>query len=332
MAIIDSPAIKERSTVSMLMFTVILSLLPALFLQIGFFGYQILGNLFVGIGFALFLEAFCLKLRNYPIRPFILDGSAFVTAWLLIISVPANIPIWTLLIGIFFSIVVAKHAYGGIGSNPFNPAMIGYAVLLISFPKIMTNWPISDGFEIRNFIQFSQFFSIANINEAYDAIVSATPLDQIKTSLFLGKEVNALPISLSTLSSYQMIAILYFLGGLFLVYKKVITWHLPLSLILSIYIFSGLLHLYDQNTYMSPLFHLLNGATFLAAFFIITDPVSSPTTLKGKIIFGILIGLITVIIRNYGGYPDGIAFAVIFMNICVPLIEKFTQPKVFGYE
>jgi len=332
MAIIDSPAIKERSTVSMLMFSVILGLLPALFLQIGFFGYQILGNLFFGIGFALFLEAVCLKLRNYPIRPFILDGSAFVTAWLLIISVPANIPIWTLLIGIFFSIVVAKHAYGGIGSNPFNPAMIGYAVLLISFPKIMTNWPISDGFEIRNFIQFSQFFSFANINEAYDAIVSATPLDQIKTSLFLGKEVNALPISLSTLSSYQMIAILYFLGGLFLVYKKVITWHLPLSLILSIYIFSGLLHLYDQNTYMSPLFHLLNGATFLAAFFIITDPVSSPTTLKGKIIFGILIGLITVIIRNYGGYPDGIAFAVIFMNICVPLIEKFTQPKVFGYE
>lgn len=332
MAMIDSPAIKERSTVSMLMFTVILGLLPALFLQIGFFGYQILGNLFFGIGFALFLEAVCLKLRNYPIRPFILDGSAFVTAWLLIISVPANIPIWTLLIGIFFSIVVAKHAYGGIGSNPFNPAMIGYAVLLISFPKIMTNWPISDGFEIRNFIQFSQFFSIANINEAYDAIVSATPLDQIKTSLFLGKEVNALPISLSTLSSYQMIAILYFLGGLFLVYKKVITWHLPLSLILSIYTFSGLLHLYDQNTYMSPLFHLLNGATFLAAFFIITDPVSSPTTLKGKIIFGILIGLITVIIRNYGGYPDGIAFAVIFMNICVPLIEKFTQPKVFGYE
>ena len=332
MAMIDSPAIKERSTVSMLMFTVILGLLPALFLQIGFFGYQILGNLFIGIGFALFLEAVCLKLRNYPIRPFIFDGSAFVAAWLLIISVPANIPIWTLLIGIFFSIVVAKHAYGGIGSNPFNPAMIGYAVLLISFPKIMTNWPISDGFEIRNFIQFSQFFSISNINEAYDAIVSATPLDQIKTSLFLGKEINILPISFSTLSPYQMITILYFLGGLFLIYKKVITWHLPLSLILSIYIFSGLLHLYDQNTYMSPLFHLLNGATFLAAFFIITDPVSSPTTLKGKIIFGILIGLITVIIRNYGGYPDGIAFAVIFMNICVPLIEKFTQPKVFGYE
>ena len=332
MAIIDSPAIKERSTVRMLMFTVILSLLPALFFQIGFFGYQVLGNLFVGIGFALFLEAVCLKLRNYPIQPFVLDGSAFVTAWLLIISVPANIPIWTLLIGIFFSIVVAKHAYGGIGSNPFNPAMIGYAVLLISFPKIMTNWPISDGFEMRNFIQFSQFFSILNINEVYDAIVSATPLDQIKTSLFLGKEVSILPISFSTLSSYQMIARLYFIGGLFLVYKKVITWHLPLSLILSIYIFSGLLHLYDQNTFMSPTFHLLNGATFLAAFFIITDPVSSPTTLKGKIIFGILIGLITVIIRNYGGYPDGIAFAVIFMNICVPLIEKFTQPKVFGYE
>ena len=332
MAIIDSPAIKERSTVSLLMFTVILGLLQALLLQIGFFGYQILGNLFIGIAFALFLEAVCLKLRNYPIFPFIFDGSAFVAAWLLIISVPANIPIWTLLIGIFFSIVVAKHAYGGIGSNPFNPAMIGYAVLLISFPKIMTNWPISDGFEIRNFIQFSQFFSISNFNEAYDSIVSATPLDQIKTSLFLGEEINILPISFSTLSPYQMITILYFFGGLFLIHKKVITWHLPLSLILSIYIFSGLLHLYDQNTYMSPMFHLLNGATFLAAFFIITDPVSSPTTLKGKIIFGILIGLITVIIRNYGGYPDGIAFAVIFMNICVPLIEKFTQPKVFGYE
>lgn len=332
MAIIDSPAIKERSTVSIVMFTVILALLPALFLQIGFFGYQILGNLFIGIGFALFLEAICLRLRNYPIRPFVLDGSAFVAAWLLIVSVPANIPIWTLLIGIFFSIVVAKHAYGGIGSNPFNPAMIGYAVLLISFPKIMTNWPVSEGFEVSNFIQFFEFFSFLNTYEVYDAVVSATPLDRIKTLLFLGEEVNILPISFSTLTPYQMIALLYFLGGLFLVYKKVITWHLPLSLILSIYFFSSLLYFYDQSTYMSPMFHLLNGATFLAAFFIITDPVSSPTTLKGKVIFGILIGLITVIIRNYGGYPDGIAFAVIFMNICVPLIEKFTQPKVFGYE
>ena len=332
MAIIDSPAIKERSTVSIVMFTVITALLPALFLQIGFFGYQILGNLFIGIGFALFLEAICLRLRNYPIRPFVLDGSAFVAAWLLIVSVPANIPIWTLLIGIFFSIVVAKHAYGGIGSNPFNPAMIGYAVLLISFPKIITNWPVSEGFEVNNFIQFFEFFSFLNTNEVYDAVVSATPLDQIKTLLFLGEEVNILPISFSTLAPYQMIALLYFLGGLFLVYKKVITWHLPLSLILSIYFFSSLLYFYDQSTYMSPMFHLLNGATFLAAFFIITDPVSSPTTLKGKVFFGILIGLITVIIRNYGGYPDGIAFAVIFMNICVPLIEKFTQPKVFGYE
>src|SRR6056300_1440839 len=329
---LDSPAIKKNISVSVIMFTVTLALIPALIAQIGFFGLQILGNLIIGISFALILEAVCLKLRHYPIKPFLKDGSAFLTAWLLIISIPSSTPIWVMLVGLFFSIVVAKHAYGGIGSNPFNPAMIGYAVLLISFPKIMTNWPISDDFEIRNFIQFSQFFSIANINEAYDAIVSATPLDQIKTSLFLGKEVNALPISLSTFSSYQMIAILYFLGGLFLVYKKVITWHLPLSLILSIYIFSGLLHLYNQNTYMSSTFHLLNGATFLAAFFIITDPVSSPTTLKGKIIFGILIGLITVIIRNYGGYPDGIAFAVIFMNIFVPLIEKFTQPKVFGYE
>ena len=130
-----------------------------------------------------------------------------------------------------------------------------------------------------------------------------------------------------------MIAILYFIGGLFLVYKKVITWHLPLSLILSIYIFFWLTSsVRSKHIHVSFVFHLLNGATFLAAFFIITDPVSSPTTLKGKIIFGILIGLITVIIRNYGGYPDGIAFAVIFMNICVPLIEKFTQPKVFGYE
>ena len=331
MAIIDSPAIKERSTVSLVMFTVVAGLLPALFLQIGFFGYQILGNLFIGIGFALLLETICLKLRKYPIKPFIFDGSAFVAAWLLIVSVPSNIPIWTLLIGIFFSIVVAKHAYGGIGSNPFNPAMIGYAVLLISFPKIMTDWPSSNGFQIENFIQFSKFFN-SDMGQLYDAIVSATPLDQVKTSLFLGESINTLPISASTVSPYQAISILYLLGGLFLIYKKIISWHLPISLIISIYFFSGLLHIYDHNTFMSPSFHLLNGATFLAAFFIITDPVSSPTTLKGKIVFGIFIGLITVVIRNFGGYPDGIAFAVIFMNICVPLIEKFTQPKVFGYE
>src|SRR5210317_196913 len=329
---LDSPAIKKNISVSVIMFTVTLALTPALIAQIGFFGLQILGNLIIGISFALILEAVCLKLRHYPIKPFLKDGSAFLTAWLLIISIPSSTPIWVMLVGLFFSIVISKHAYGGIGSNPFNPAMIGYAVLLISFPKIMTNWPVSEGFEVSNFIQFFEFFSFLNTNEVYDAVVSATPLDQIKTLLFLGEEVNILPISFSTLAPYQMIALLYFLGGLFLVYKKVITWHLPLSLILSIYFFSSLLYFYDQSTYMSPMFHLLNGATFLAAFFIITDPVSSPTTIKGKVIFGILIGLITVIIRNYGGYPDGIAFAVIFMNICVPLIEKFTQPKVFGYE
>src|SRR6056300_362457 len=181
MTSLDSPAIKKNMSVSVIMFTVVFALIPALIAQIGFFGLQILGNLIIGISFALIFEAVCLKLRHYPIKPFLKDGSAFLTAWLLIISIPSSTPIWVMLVGLFFSIVISKHAYGGIGSNPFNPAMIGYAVLLISFPKIMTNWPSAEQFEVSNFIQFFEFFSFLNTNEVYDAVVSATPLDQIKT-------------------------------------------------------------------------------------------------------------------------------------------------------
>ena len=332
MTSLDSPAIKKNMSVSVIMFTVVFALIPALIAQIGFFGLQILGNLIIGISFALILEAVCLKLRHYPIKPFLKDGSAFLTAWLLIISIPSSTPVWVMLVGLFFSIVISKHAYGGIGSNPFNPAMIGYAVLLISFPKIMTNWPSAEYFDFNNFLNFSQLFSMFTSLDVVDGIVSATPLDEIKTALFLGEPIKNSFSLFDQFNAYQIMSIFYLIGGLYLMIKKIITWHLPVSLILSIFLFSFILHQINPDVFMPSLFHLMNGATFLAAFFIITDPVSSPTTLNGKIIFGVMVGLITVIIRNFGGYPDGIAFAVIFMNIFVPLIEKFTQPKVFGYE
>ena len=331
MTIIDSPAIKKRSSVSIIMFTVILTLIPALLIQIGFFGYQILGNLFFGISFALILESICLYLQKKPIKLFLNDFSAFLTAWLLVISMPSTSPWWLIAIGIFFSIVVAKHAYGGLGSNPFNPAMIGYAVLLISFPKLMTSWPESNSINLNNFLEISTIIVSQPFNYVADAVASATPLDTIKTTLFLGNTIDKNITSFNS-SSYQLISLFYLLGGFYLIFKKVISWHLPISFIGGVFVFSMILFLIDPTNFMNPIFHIINGATLLGAFYIITDPVSSPTTIKGKIIFGILVGLITVIVRNFGGYPDGVAFAVIFMNICVPLIEKFSQPKVFGYE
>ena len=333
MEIIDSPAIKNRSSVSAIMFGVVIALIPALVIQIGYFGYQILGNLIFGIIIAMLFEALCLRLRNYPVKNFLMDGSAFLTAWLLIISIPSTAPFWIITIGIFFSIVISKHAYGGIGSNPFNPAMIGYAVLLISFPRIMTDWPNANQFDFNNYLNLSDLFLLFTAFKSdFDGIVGATPLDGIKTALFLGEDISAIKTEFIYFDGFHLMSAFYAVGGLWLIWKKIISWHLPLSLITSMYLFSSFLNFIDPSIYMSGFFHLFNGATFLAAFFIITDPVSSPTTLRGKLIFGAMVGIITILIRNYGGYPDGIAFAVIFMNICVPLIEKFTQPKVFGYE
>jgi len=311
------------------MLLVLLTLLPGLFLYIHFFGLGILLNVLIATITAIFAEFIILKIRKLPAKIFLTDYTAVVTAWLLALSIPSIAPWWITVLGTLFAIVVAKHFYGGIGSNLFNPAMIGYAILLISFPAVMTKW--QNPSHIYD-MGLSLSIFLGGIDN-YDAIASATPLDYLKTELLQGKNVSQImnePIA--KLTQMQWVSFGFFIGGIILLLTKVITWHLPLTYLVTLFVIASIFHLIDPNQFAPFQFHLLNGGTMLAAFFIITDPVSGPTTPNGKIFFAILIATLVYLIRVFGGYPEGIAFAVIFANICVPLIDKLSQPKVFGHE
>ena len=326
---LQSPFVQGSSSVSTIMLLVLLTLLPGLFLYIYFFGLGILLNVLIATITAIFAEFIILKIRKLPAKIFLTDYTAVVTAWLLALSIPSIAPWWITVLGTLFAIVVAKHFYGGIGSNLFNPAMIGYAILLISFPAVMTKWQNPSHI---NDMGLSLSIFLGGIDN-YDAIASATPLDYLKTELLQGKNVSQImnePIA--KLTQMQWVSFGFFIGGIILLLTKVITWHLPLTYLVTLFVIASIFHLIDPNHFAPFQFHLLNGGTMLAAFFIITDPVSGPTTPNGKIFFAILIATLVYVIRVFGGYPEGIAFAVIFANICVPLIDNLTQPKVFGHE
>jgi electron transport complex protein RnfD len=309
-----APYFLKPASVTRVMLTVGAALLPGLIAYVVFFGPGILRTLAIASVAALLFEAVMLQIRGKPLTVFLQDGSALLTAWLLALSLPPTAPWWLVVVGVFFAIVIAKHLYGGLGQNPFNPAMIGFAVCIVSFPALMGQWP------------------------GVDAITAATPLDHLKTALKLGEGQTSVAAITTDRSIYGLfaghgwdwIAAGYLLGGGFLVWRKIITWHIPVAFLAAIGLFAGGLWLYDAHAFASPLFHLFGGATMLGAFFIATDPVSAATTPRGKLIFGFGCGLIAVIIRIFGGYPDGIAFAVLLMNLCVPIIDMATQPPVFG--
>ena len=332
----QSPFIQKAPSVTFVMLLVMLALLPGIIAYTFLFGLGVLLNLTIAIITALIAEYFVLKLRGLPVKLFITDGSAVVAASLLALSIPSIAPWWVIIIGTLFTIIVAKHMYGGLGSNLFNPAMVGYAVLLISFPATMTKWPLpaSHLLDFNIAQQFEVFFY--GTKNLIDSVSSATPLDYIKTQIFLGKpyELNfteGMPLN-SYFNTSIIISTCFLIGGIFMWTKKIITWHLPITFILSLILISSIFWLIDPNRYLSPFTHLVSGGTLLCAFFIITDPVSGPTTPKGKLFFAFGVALLVYLIRVFGGYPEGIAFAVIFMNICVPLIDSLTQPKVFGHE
>lgn len=335
-----SPYISNAPTVSSIMFKVLLSLIPGIVVYAWLFGGGILITLALATATALTTEALMLKLRKRPVQPFLSDYSAVITAWLLALAIPPLAPWWLIVVGTAFAIIIAKQLYGGLGYNPFNPAMIGYAVLLISFPVIMTKWPAALSLAETKLSFMDQFHYIfnhalpANIN--MDAVTSATPLDYLKTQLKLKQSMDSIQAAplFGTLGGKgsEYVAIAYLLGGLFLWQQRIITWHLPTAFLGTIAAMSGLFWIIDPTQFANPAFHLFSGASMLAAFFILTDPVSGPTTPKGKLYFAAGVGIITYLIRVYGGYPDGVAFAVIFMNICVPLIDAHTQPRVFGHQ
>lgn len=333
-----SPYISNAPTVSTIMLKVVIALIPAIIAYVWVFGGGILLSLLLATVTSLGAEALMLKIRERPIMPFLLDGSALVTAWLLALSLPPLAPWWLVVMGSLFAIVIAKHLYGGLGYNPFNPAMIGYAALLISFPAIMTQWPAPIELaqaKLDFFGQWQLILSGALPNGMkLDAITQATPLDYLKTQLLLNQSTQTIlsaPIYGQLAGrGTEFIALAYLLGGVYLMQQNIISWHLPVAFLAGLASISAIFYLVNPDHFANPLLHLLGGASMLAAFFIITDPVSGPTTPNGKLVFAVGIALLTYLIRVFGGYPDGVAFAVIIFNICVPLIDILTQPRVFG--
>lgn len=334
---LTSPYVTQaNNSVGHVMRQVIYALLPGTLLMLWYFGWGVVSNLVLGIGFAVLLEALMLKLRAKPIALFLQDYSVVVTAWLLALALPAFAPWWLLLLAMVFAVVIAKHLYGGLGQNPFNPAMVGYAAMLVSFPLEMTRWvALTDfSFSTVGLTESLQAVFGTLTQERWDAITMATPLDAVKTALNSGgllPDIYQQNI-FSPLSGHgwDMINLAYLAGGLWLLYRRVISWHIPGALLLTLATCAGLFWLIDEQYYSAPLFHLLSGATMLTAFFIATDPVSASTTPLGKLLYAAGIGLFTYIIRTWGGYPDAFAFAVIIMNMAVPLLDQYTQPRVYG--
>ena len=333
-----SPFFTSENNVKSMMKQVLFALVPGTLVMSYFYGWGILINIALAILFAITFEAASLALRKRPIMSFLSDLSAIVTAWLLALALPPLAPWWIIFVGIFFAIIVAKHLYGGLGYNPFNPAMVGFAVLIVSFPLEMTQWIQSTSLGLAR-MGFSESLSIVFGSASsidWDAITTATPLDEVKTGLLAGSSYSEIikesPYLHSTIQNTWLWSSLAFaLGGVWLLYKKIIHWQIPVSLLASLGIISAIMHMYSGDDYSTPLLHLFSGATMLGAFFIATDPISASTTPLGKLIYGASIGFFIYVIRTWGNYPDAVAFSVLIMNMAVPTIDYYTQPRTFGH-
>lgn len=330
---VSSPHKLGSSSVTKVMSKVLIALLPGIALSTYFFGWGILTNVLFSCVFALFAEAIVLLLRKRSLKPPLTDLSVIVTAVLLALSIPPYAPLWMIAVGIIFAVIFGKHLYGGLGYNPFNPAMVGYVVLIISFPVQMSQWPEAN----QNTLTINE--TVAYISGDYsqyspDAISGATALDHTKTQLKQSLTLNEIQHNdvFGRLGSqyWEWIALAYLLGGILLIALKVMPWHAPAAMLLILFVIAQLFHYYDPDYYASGLFHLFSGGAMLGAFFIITDPVSGTTSNKGRLLFGALVALLVYTIRTWGGYPDGIAFAVLLANMAAPMIDYYTKPRVFG--
>ena len=329
-----APFLLKDVSVSQVMTQVCIALVPGIAAYAWLVGPAVLLQLLIASLAALVAEGLMLHLQRKPLALFLSDGSAIVTAWLIALTFPPLAPWWLVVTGTLFAIVVAKHLYGGLGQNPFNPAMVAFAVCIVAFPALMSQWP-SVGLQAGIVEQFNIILGLA---PRLDALSGATPLDALKTALKLGEGSTDVAQLLANQDIYgnfagrgwEWVAAGYLLGGLWLWQRKLITWHVPLSFIGTMLLISGALWLYNPAHFASPIFHLFSGGSMLGAFFIATVPVSGCTTPRGKLIFGAGVGLLTYIIRVFGGYPDGVAFAVLLMNLSAPVIDLLTQPAIFG--
>ncbi|UVE44453.1 RnfABCDGE type electron transport complex subunit D [Pseudomonas chlororaphis] len=307
---------------------VLLATLPGLLALFWLFGWGILINLLLACATALAVEAAVLRLRQWPLRPFLGDGSALVSATLLALALPPYCPWWLTVSATACALLFGKHLYGGVGKNPFNPAMLGYALVLVSFPQQMTHWPASHGLDLLGGLQ--QIFGIASDSSAPDAWAQATALDSLRINKSL--TIDELFAGNAAFGHFggkgvEWINLAFLVGGAFLLQQRVFSWHAPAGMLGSLFVISLLCwNGSGSDSHGSPFFHLLTGATMLGAFFIVTEPVSGPKSAKARLLFGVGVGLLTYLIRTWGGYPDGVAFAVLLMNLAVPALERLAAP------
>ena len=318
-----SPHAHGTDTVERNMYGVIIALLPALLVSFYFFGLGSVVVLATSVAACVLLEWAINKFMLKNPRNTVLDGSAALTGLLLGFNLPSNLPVWIILIGAVFAIGVGKMTFGGLGQNIFNPALVGRAALLVAFPAQMTTWP-----------------KVGQLGSYLDAETGATPLAIMKqaiksgdasllqqlpdaTALFLGNH----PDGAGAMGEICALALL--LGLVYMLWKKIITWHIPVSIIGTVFVFSGLMHL-ASPVYADPFSVIFSGGLMLGAIFMATDYVTSPMTPKGQLIYGVAIGFLTVVIRNWGAYPEGMSFAILIMNAFTPLINNYVKPKRFG--
>lgn len=325
-----APYLPVRPTVGGLMRRVLLALIPGVAVMVWWFGIGVLVNVVVAVAVAVIAEAAMLRLRRRPLAPFLGDWTAVLTAVLLALALPPLAPWWLTALGAAMAIVLGKQLYGGLGNNPFNPAMVGYVVLLIAFPTEITRWTLTaPGVADTLAAQFGTL-SAATL----DALTGATPLDHLRTGLArqltVDEAISPAVTGVLAGAGWEWINLAFAVGGIWLIWRGAISWRIPVATLGGLCGMALLFWLVDPDRFASPLFHALSGATMLGAFFIATDPVSGATTPRGQLIFGAGIGLLVYVIRTWGGYPDALAFGVLLMNLTVPLLDTYTPPRVYG--
>ena len=337
----NSPYFRQPASVRSVMLRVMAALLPGIAAYVWFFGAGVLIQLALASAAALAGEAIMLAIRKKPLWLFLGDGSALVTGWLIALTFPPIGPWWLVVAATLFAIVIVKHLYGGLGQNPFNPAMAAFCVMIVAYPQLMSQWPtagVIGGFQhIPE--QLDLIFGATGLRHL-DAITMATSLDALRTALHTADAhatVSSVAGSNPAFGSFggkgwEWVGLGYLLGGLWLIQQRIITWHIPCAFLATLAVIAALFNLISPGQHAGALFHLLSGGAMLGAFFIATDPVSGATTPRGKLIYAAGIALLTWIIRSFGAYPDGVAFATLLMNICAPLIDMWTQPAVFGHK
>ena len=318
----SSPHIHGEESIPRIMYGVVVALIPAMFMGVYLFGFRALAVILISVVAGMATEAGTQRILGRKVT--ISDGSALVTGILLALNLPPTVPWWLVVVGSAIAIAIGKQIYGGLGYNPFNPALVARVILLISFPVQMTSW-----------VKPSPLFS-----GVADAVTTATPLGAMKTHLMVKGTLQGFSMGEfwnpfignigGCIGETSVIALL--IGAGFLLYRGYITWHIPVTFVGTVFILSGLFWLIDPDQYINPIFHILTGGLMLGAFYMATDMVTSPITNRGMMVFGAGCGVITIIIRLFGGYPEGVSYSILLMNAATPLIDRYTRPTTFGWK